>query len=153
VKARLAHALAVWFGCGHVPVAPGLAGTLGAIPLYLVVRPFGPLAVVGAAAVLTAIGVWASGVVERKLAIKDPQIVCIDEVAGVFVTWTVAPPTWAGLIAGVVLFRIFDQFKPWPARLAERRLGGGWGVMGDDVAAGLWGCAVLLAAHRTIGWP
>jgi len=74
VKPRIAHVLAVWFGCGHVPVAPGLAGTLGAIPLYLLVRPFGPLAVAGAAIVLTAIGVWAAGVVERKLAIKDPQI-------------------------------------------------------------------------------
>jgi phosphatidylglycerophosphatase A len=153
VKARLAHALAVWFGCGLVPVAPGLAGTLGAIPLYLIIRPFGALAVAGAAVVLTAIGVWAAGVVERRLAIKDPQIVCIDEVAGVFVTWIVAPPTWAGLIAAVVLFRIFDQLKPWPARLAERRLPGGLGVMGDDVFAGLWGCVVLLAARRFIGWP
>src|SRR5690348_11016476 len=108
MKARLAHTLAVWFGCGLVPVAPGLAGTLGAIPLYLVLRPLGPLGVTGAAIVLTAIGVWAAGVVERQLSIKDPQIVCIDEVAGVFVTWTVAPPTWAGLVAGVVLFRIFD---------------------------------------------
>jgi phosphatidylglycerophosphatase A len=153
VKARLAHALAVWFGCGLVPVAPGLAGTLGAIPLYLIIRPFGALAVAGAAVVLTAVGVWAAGVVERRLAIKDPQIICIDEVAGVFVTWIVAPPTWAGLIAGVVLFRIFDQFKPWPARLAERRLPGGLGVMGDDVFAGLWGCVVLLAARRFLGWP
>jgi len=153
VKPRIAHVLAVWFGCGHVPVAPGLAGTLGAIPLYLLVRPFGPLAVAGAAIVLTAIGVWAAGVVERKLAIKDPQIVCIDEVAGVFVTWTVAPATWPGLLAGVVLFRIFDQFKPWPARLAERRLPGGLGVMGDDVVAGLWGCLVLLVARQFLGWP
>jgi phosphatidylglycerophosphatase A len=56
--------------------------------------------------------------------------------------------TWTGLCAGVVLFRLFDQFKPWPARLAERRLPGGFGVMGDDVMAGLWGVAVLLIARR-----
>jgi phosphatidylglycerophosphatase A len=143
--------LAVWFGCGHVPRAPGLAGTLGAIPLYLVVRPLGLWAVALVAVVVTAAGIWASGVVERQLAIKDPQIVCIDEVAGVFVTWLAAPPTWAGLVAGVVLFRIFDQFKPWPARAAERRLPGGWGVMGDDVAAGVWGCAFLLLGRR-LGW-
>jgi phosphatidylglycerophosphatase A len=147
----LAHLVAVWFGCGHVPRAPGLAGTLGAIPLYLIVRPLGLGAVAVTALVLTVVGVWASGVVERKLAVKDPQIICIDEVAGVFVTWIAAPATWPGLIAGVVLFRIFDQFKPWPARLAERRLGGGLGVMGDDVMAGLWGCAVLLVARR-VGW-
>ena len=149
-RARLAHVLAVWFGCGHVPRAPGLAGTLGAIPLYLIVRPFGLGAVAVTALVVTVVGVWASGVMERKLARKDPQIVCIDEVAGVFVTWIAAPPTWAGLITGVVLFRIFDQWKPWPARAAER-LGGGAGVMLDDVAAGVWG-AVLLGVARALGW-
>ena len=90
-KARVAHVLAVWFGCGHVPRAPGLAGTLGAIPLYLVLRPFGLCAVAAAAVVVTVVGVWASGVVERKAGRKDPQIVCIDEVAGVFVTWLAAP--------------------------------------------------------------
>jgi phosphatidylglycerophosphatase A len=147
-RARVAHVLAVWFGCGHVPRAPGLAGTLGAIPLYLIVRPFGLGAVAATALVVTVVGIWASGVVERKLARKDPQIVCIDEVAGVFVTWLAAPPTWAGLLVGVALFRIFDQFKPWPARLAERRLGGGPGIMGDDVVAGLWGCAVLLIGRH-----
>ena len=149
-KARVAHVLAVWFGCGHVPRAPGLAGTLGAIPLYLIVRPFGLGAVAATALVVTVVGIWASGVVERKLARKDPQIVCIDEVAGVFITWLAAPPTWQGLLAGVVLFRIFDQFKPWPCRVAER-LGGGAGVMGDDVLAGVWGCALLLIARR-LGW-
>jgi phosphatidylglycerophosphatase A len=131
-----------------VPVAPGLAGTLGAIPLYLLVRPWGWPAVLATALVVTAIGIWAAGVVERELAVKDPQIICIDEVAGVLVTWTAAPSTWTGLVAGVVLFRLFDQFKPWPARLAERRLPGGFGVVGDDVLAGLWGVAVLLVARR-----
>jgi len=144
-SARVAHVLAVWFGCGHVPRAPGLAGTLGAIPLYLIVRRFGLGAVAATALVVTVVGICASGVVERKLARKDPQIVCIDEVAGVFVTWLAAPPTWAGLLVGVALFRIFDQFKPWPARAAERRLPGGWGIVLDDVFAGLWGALVLVA--------
>jgi phosphatidylglycerophosphatase A len=141
-----AHVLAVWFGCGHVPIAPGTVGTLGAIPLYLVVRPYGLGAVAAVAVVVTLVGVWAAGDVERRLGSKDPQIVCIDEVAGVFITWLAAPSTTAGLVAGVVLFRIFDQWKPWPARAAER-LGGGAGVMLDDVAAGVWGAAVLLIAR------
>jgi len=145
-----AHVLSVWFGCGHMPVAPGLTGTLGAIPLYLLLRPHGHGAVAAAALVVTLVGIWASGRVERRLGRKDPQIVCIDEVAGVLVTWIVAPPTTRALVAGVIAFRIFDQFKPWPARAAER-LGGGAGVMLDDVAAGLWGAAVLLAG-RTLGW-
>ena len=149
-RAWAAHILSVWFGCGHLPVMPGTWGTLGAIPLYLLVRPLGVGAVVATAVVVTVVGLWASGVVERRLGAKDPQIVCIDEVAGVFVTWIAAPPTWRGLIVGVVLFRIFDQWKPWPARAAER-LGGGAGVMLDDVAAGVWG-AGLLAVGRLLHW-
>jgi len=145
-----AHVIAVWFGCGHMPVAPGLTGTLGAIPLYLLLRPHGPVAVAVAAAVVTLVGIWAAGRVERRLGIKDPQMVCVDEVAGVLVTWIAAPMTTRALIAGVVAFRIFDQFKPWPARAAER-LGGGSGVMLDDVAAGVWGAAVLIAG-RALGW-
>ncbi len=142
----LAHVLAVWFGCGHVPKAPGLAGTLGAIPLYLIVRSRGPIVVAAVGVCITAIGIWASGRVARRLGTKDPQMICIDEVAGVFVTWIAAPRSLVGLVAGVVLFRLFDQFKPWPARLAERRLSGGTGIVLDDVFAGLWGAAVLLAA-------
>ena len=149
-RERLAHVLAVWFGCGHFPVAPGTAGTVGAVPLYLLLRPRGPAAILIAAVVVTAVGVWAAGIVERRVGTKDPQIVCIDEVAGVLVTWAAAPPTWAGLLAGFVLFRLFDQFKPWPARRAER-LPGGLGVMADDVVAGAWGALVVLGA-RAVGW-
>jgi len=81
---------------------------------------------------------------------KDPQIICIDEVAGVMVTWIAAPRTTVGLIAGFVLFRILDVWKPWPARLAERRLPGGAGIVFDDVLAGMWGALCLLGA-RSLG--
>ena len=145
-----AHVISVWFGCGHVPYAPGHSGTIGAIPLYLLVRPYGPLAVAATALVVTLVGIWSSGRVERRLGIKDPQIVCVDEVAGVLVTWIAAPPTWRALIVGGLAFRLFDQLKPWPARRLER-MGGGAGVMLDDVAAGVWGAAVVLAG-RALGW-
>jgi phosphatidylglycerophosphatase A len=145
-----AHVLSVWFGCGHVPYAPGHAGALGAIPLYLLVRPHGPFAVAAAALVVTLVGIWSSAYVERRLGKKDPQIVCIDEVAGVLTTWIVAPPTTRALVVGFVAFRLFDQIKPWPARAAER-LTGGLGIMLDDVAAGVWG-AVLILAGRAAGW-
>jgi len=144
----IAHVLSVWFGCGHVPVAPGLAGTAGAVPLYLVLRPHGLRAVAIAAFVVTAIGVWSSSRVCVRLHKKDPQIVVIDEVAGVLVAWLAAPVGWKGTLAGFVLFRLFDQFKPFPARLAERKLPLGWGVMFDDVFAGVWAAIVLLVARR-----
>jgi phosphatidylglycerophosphatase A len=139
----VAHVLATWFGCGHVPYAPGTAGTLGAVPLYLALRPLGHTAVAATALVLTAVGVWVADIVAKDTGLKDPQLVVIDEVAGVLVTLSVASPTWGSLAAGVVLFRVFDQTKPWPARKAERELPGGWGIVLDDVAAGLWGAAVL----------
>jgi phosphatidylglycerophosphatase A len=104
----------------------------------------GHLAVGTAALLITAIGIWVADVVAKDLGRKDPQIVVIDEVAGVLLTLSVAPPTWLGLAAGVVLFRIFDQTKPWPARMAERKLPGGWGIVLDDVAAGAWAAAALL---------
>jgi len=146
----VAHVVAVWFGCGHVPIAPGTAGTAGAIPLYLLLRPHGPLAVAAAAVVITLVGIWAAGRVERRLGGKVPQIVVVDEVAGVLVTWIAAQPTTRALVVGFVAFRLFDQFKPWPARRAER-LKGGPGIVLDDVAAGVWGAAVLLVG-RALGW-
>jgi phosphatidylglycerophosphatase A len=136
-----AHVIAVWFGCGHVPRAPGTAGTLGAVPLYLALRSFGPLAVAAAALAVTVVGMWAAGRV---------QIVCVDEVAGVLVAWVAAPATLAGLLAGFVAFRVFDHVKPWPARAAER-LGGGAGIVLDDIVAGAWAATILVAA-RALGW-
>jgi phosphatidylglycerophosphatase A len=147
VSYRLAYWLSIWFGCGRVPKAPGTAGTLGAIPLYLLLAHLGgPIAVAAAALAVTAVGLWSSTQVARRLGIKDPQIVCIDEGAGVLITLVAAPAGWKGLLAGVVLFRLFDQFKPPPARQAER-LPEGWGLLMDDVFAGLWGAAVLVAAR------
>jgi phosphatidylglycerophosphatase A len=148
---RIAHVLAVWFGCGHVPRAPGTAGTVGAIPLFLAVRPHGLAATVLAAALVTVIGVWASGIVAARLGQHDPQIVCIDEVAGVLVTLLAAPFTPAGIVAGFVCFRVFDHTKPWPAGPAER-LPGGWGVMVDDLVAGVWGAGVMLILRQVAGW-
>lgn len=150
MKYRLAYVLAIWFGCGRFPMAPGTAGTVGAIPLYLLLARGGPLAVAVGAVVVTLVGVWAATQVVRKTGIKDPQIVCIDEAAGVLITLVVAPYDWKGVLASVVLFRIFDQWKPWPARWAEK-LREGWGVVMDDVFAGLWGVVFVLAA-RALGW-
>ncbi len=147
---RLAYVLSIWFGCGRFPKAPGTAGTLGAIPLYLLLRYLGGAPAVAAAALLiTAVGIWSSNQVVRRLGVKDPQIVCIDEVAGVLITLVAAPANLTGLVVGVVLFRVFDQFKPPPARAAER-LPEGWGVVMDDVLAGLWGVVVLVIA-RAVG--
>jgi phosphatidylglycerophosphatase A len=102
-----------------------------------------------AALIVACVGIWAANAVACELGQKDPQIIVIDEVAGVLVTLSVAPPTWAALVIGVVLFRVFDQTKPWPARVAEARLPGGWGIVLDDIAAGVWGALAMAALHAT----
>jgi phosphatidylglycerophosphatase A len=147
----LAYTLSIWFGCGLVPLAPGTAGSLGALPLYLLLRPWGTSYVLFAALVVTVVGLWASHRTARLLGQKDPQIVCIDEVAGVLFTCAAAPIGWTGTIVAFALFRIADQLKPWPARVAEKRLPGGWGIMMDDLFAAAWAMAILLGA-RKIGW-
>jgi phosphatidylglycerophosphatase A len=147
----VAYVLSIWFGCGLVPIAPGTAGTLGALPLYAVLRPWGPAAVASGAVAVTAVGLWASHRTARRLGQKDPQIICIDEVAGVLFTWAAAPPGVVGTVVGFVLFRIFDQLKPWPARAAERELPGGWGIMLDDLCAAAWAAAMVLSA-RWLGY-
>lgn len=143
-KTRLAYLVALWFGCGLAPIAPGTCGTLGALPLYFVVRSHGPLAILAAAVVVTLVGIWAADVVAAHERAKDPQIIVVDEVAGVLVALAAAPPTLAGAAAGVVLFRVFDITKPFPARAAER-LPGGVGVVVDDLVAGAWAAAALFA--------
>jgi phosphatidylglycerophosphatase A len=148
---KAAFWLALWFGCGLFPGAPGTAGTIGALPLYFLLALGGPPAIAAGAVVLTFVGIWAAGRVALQLNKKDPQVVCIDEVAGVMIALAVAPRTFAGIATAVVLFRLTDQVKPWPARMLERRCPGGWGIVLDDVAAGVWAAVGVLIGRR-LGW-
>jgi phosphatidylglycerophosphatase A len=148
---KAAFWLALWFGCGLFPGAPGTAGTVGALPLYFLLALGGPVAIAAGAVVLTFVGIWAAGRVAIQLDKKDPQVVCIDEVAGVMIALVVAPRTFAGIATAVVLFRLTDQIKPWPARMLERRCPGGWGIVLDDVAAGVWAAVGVLVGRR-LGW-
>jgi phosphatidylglycerophosphatase A len=148
---RFARRLATWFGCGLVPVAPGTAGSVGALPVYLVAVLGGRAVVLAAAVLVTAVGVWAATLVERESRTKDPQEVVIDEVAGMLITLLpVAAPSWQSVGAGFVIFRILDSLKPWPVRDFEK-LPSGWGIVFDDVAAGILG-AVILEGMGAIGW-
>lgn len=145
----VAWILATWFGCGRVPLAPGTMGTLGAVPLYLAAMHLGGRAGVGAVAVVvTLVGVWAASVLARDLGQKDPQIVVVDEVAGMLVTMLPAGvASWRAIAIGFVLFRALDVVKPWPVRRFEV-LPGGWGIVMDDVVAGIIGAAIMFALVR-----
>ena len=144
--------LSVWFGCGYSPRAPGTVGAVGALPVFALAQLGGPFTVFFTGVLVTVVGIWASGRVARQMRVEDPQIIVIDEVAGVLLTLAVAPRGWLGLLAGFVLFRTFDILKPWPVRRFER-LPLGFGIMMDDVAAAALAAAVLLALQLLNVWP
>jgi len=144
---------AVWVatcgGLGYFPIGPGSVGAalgvafvVGLARLPLPTIWVSVLVGVGAAAILV-LGVGASGAAERHFRRKDPGQVVIDEVVGQMVTFLAYPRSgWKGLLAGYVIFRALDVIKPFPARRLEH-LAGGWGIMLDDVAAGVWSLAVF----------
>lgn len=142
---------AVWIatfgGTGYFPVAPGTAGAaVGVLIVWAIAHvPVSRLEVsaiiLGVALVLTAVGIWASGRAEKYFGRLDPGPVVIDEVVGQMITLLLRPDApWKWLIAGFLLFRVFDTTKPFPARRAEHAPGG-WGIMLDDVVAGCYGLA------------
>jgi phosphatidylglycerophosphatase A len=144
----LAVVLSTWFGCGFFPVAPGTAGSLGAlvaVPLWL---HFGlaPAWLLVLALMWFPSAVWAAGETARGYQRKDPGLVVIDEVLGQWVTLAGATRlNWKSTLIGFVLFRLFDIWKPGPVRRFES-LPGGYGIVADDLAAGVLGALVLYAA-------
>ena len=133
-------ALATGAGSGYAPVAPGTFGSLVGVALWALWRALGGVSQGGYAlgcALLAAVGVWAAGRAEVIFGRHDDGRITIDEVAGMLLSlaWLPARPEVAGL--GFVLFRVFDIWKPFPARRAER-LPGGLGVVADDLVAGVY---------------
>jgi phosphatidylglycerophosphatase A len=135
--------LATWGGCGFSPFAPGTVGTLGAIPLYLLLARLPLAAYLGATLLLTVLACWVAGRAQEIYGEHDPGKIVIDEVAGYLVTMAGMPLSWQGVVAGFFLFRLFDIVKPPPARLIDQRLTSGTGVVLDDIVAGLYACACL----------
>lgn len=142
--------LATGFGSGYAPVAPGTAGSAVGLLLFW---PLAALSVpwqIGACTVLFVIGSLASTRVARALGRKDPGLIVVDEIVGMWITLVGLPFTPAVALAGFVLFRVMDVLKPWPARSLEN-VPEGWGVMADDVAAGIY--AHLLLRVALLVWP
>jgi phosphatidylglycerophosphatase A len=131
--------IVTWFGAGLSPVMPGTAGSLAALPFAVLIAWFGaPWMLVPAAIAVFILGTWASDVYCRRAGIKDPGLIVIDEVAGQWLTLSIAPVAFWPYVIGFVLFRIFDMVKPWPIGWADRRVSGGFGVMVDDVLAAIY---------------
>ena len=135
---RLALVLATWGGVGFSPLAPGTAGTLAAIPVFLLLALLPWWLYVVSVLAIAILACWAAEEAERIFGEEDSHCVVIDEAVGFFVTMTAVPVTGTYLIAGFCLFRLFDILKPPPLRFVERTVPGGWGVVLDDVLAGIY---------------
>ncbi|PTR22461.1 phosphatidylglycerophosphatase [Luteibacter sp. OK325] len=136
--------IACGFGSGLAPKAQGTFGSLAAILPWLLLRGLSVPAWFGVIVVAFAIGVWACNVAGRILGVDDHRSLVWDEFVGLWITLLPAlvAPWWA-VIAGFLLFRLFDVWKPWPIAWFDRRVKGGFGVMLDDVIAGLFAGVVL----------
>jgi phosphatidylglycerophosphatase A len=149
-----ASVIATWFGVGLLPFMPGTWGSLAALPFaWIIAWLFGARALLLAAAVLFVIGWWAAAQVTRASGVEDAGSIVVDEVAGQWLALVVTPPDLIAYALGFVLFRLFDIAKPWPARWADETLGGGFGVMADDVVAGFYAATALLLFLLVTGRP
>ncbi|MCH9007885.1 phosphatidylglycerophosphatase A [candidate division KSB1 bacterium] len=132
---------------GYVPFAPGTAGSILGLFLYWAIPGSESFGLLAAILLLFLLGVWSAKAVEQVTGVEDNQIIVIDEIVGVLVTLMFFEKSFTWLVVGCILFRFFDIVKLYPARRAEE-LPGGWGVMLDDVVAGIYS----LVSLRTIQW-
>ena len=153
-KTKWAWALGTFFGAGLLKPGPGTYGSVAAALLwYAAAHAFQPTFVtlaIGttvAAIVITLIGIPASTLVARESGREDPGFVVVDEIAGQLIALIAIRPDWKHAVLSLILFRLFDIFKPWPIRKFEA-LPEGTGIMLDDVAAGVLALIVALVAGR-----
>ncbi|MEQ5774068.1 phosphatidylglycerophosphatase A [Thalassospira sp. NFXS8] len=152
-------ASATWFYSGKVPKAPGTAGSFAALPLgWLLIMAGGNTTLLIATTLVFIYGVFISDSYSKMIGIHDPGEIVIDEVAGQWLCLLPLPlaATWmdvAWVLLAFVVFRFFDILKPWPIRWVDRRVGGGFGIMLDDIFAGAFGMALLtLISHLAGGF-
>lgn len=159
---RFAYLFATGAGAGLIPVAPGTFGSIEGAAIFACISlattgagPYSPgiqagywFLLIAVNLLVLAVGVWSSGRVARLMRQADPGRVVIDEVSGQMISLTplLFAPTWQSILLGFVLFRAFDILKPYPISRLER-LPAGWGIMMDDVAAGILAAGVLLVVR------
>ena len=146
MKRFLVYTLGTGFGSGYAPIAPGTAGSLLALIIYFLF-PLNSFYWLTISIMLFFAGVWAGFKIEKDKG-EDPGLVVIDEMVGQWLTVLFLPPTLVTLLTGFILFRLFDIFKPYPVNKSQK-LKGGWGIMIDDVLAGIYATIILHALHLT----
>jgi len=138
--------VALGLGSGLSPKAPGTAGTLIAVPLVYFLQQQSLLIYTLVTLFVLATGSWVCGYAARKLQVHDHPAIVYDEVAGFLITMYMIPASWNLMLSGFILFRFFDAVKPWPISWCDKNIHGGFGIMFDDVVAGVFSllCLMLL---------
>jgi len=139
--------LGLGFGSGLAPKAPGTFGTLAAIPVFLLLQPLAIELYLLITVIAFFVGITICQQSADWLGKDDPSAVVWDEIVGYLVTMIAAPAGWVWVVIGFVLFRLFDILKPWPISIADRELHGGFGIMFDDVIAGVFAAIGLQLIH------
>ena len=140
------HFLALGFGSGLIQPAPGTWGTLAAVPLYwafMSINSFGMLGLLILTSLMFLVGIYLCGKTATDVGTHDHGAIVWDEFVGYFVSLIALPPTILNITLAFILFRIFDIAKPWPIKWVDRKIHGGFGIMFDDVVAGIMACLCL----------
>jgi phosphatidylglycerophosphatase A len=148
---RLIRIIATGFGSGYAPIAPGTAGTIIGIPVYLAVSHFSWPFYLMTLIIFSFLAIYVSREAEKIFNEKDSQRIVIDEIVGLLFTLFLVSPTVVHIALGFALFRLFDIIKIPPADLCQK-LPGGYGIVADDVAAGIYANVILLISIKFLGF-
>lgn len=145
IKAKMSnpiHFLAFGFGSGLSPWAPGTMGTIAAIPLYYLLSTLDLWVYLSATVIISLVGIYLCGKTSADMQVHDHGGIVWDEIAGFLITMIAIPFSWQNILIGFVLFRFFDIIKPWPIKAIDKHVQGGFGIMLDDILAGIfaWIC-------------
>ncbi len=135
--------LALGFGSGLAPKAPGTFGTLMAIPLFLCISGFTAIGYGIIVVLMSIAGIYLCEKAAKEIGVHDHPAIVWDEFVGFLITMFMVPVSWQSVVSGFILFRLFDIFKPWPISVADKKLSGGFGIMFDDILAGLASLAIM----------
>ncbi|UUO23072.1 phosphatidylglycerophosphatase A [Colwellia sp. M166] len=140
------HFLALGFGSGLAPKAPGTFGTLAAVPLFLLLAPLSSPLYLLLLIVMSVAGIYICGKAAEDAGVPDHGAIVWDEFVGFLITMFLIPISWQSILVGFLLFRLFDIFKPWPISYLDKNCHGGLGIMLDDIVAGIaaWACMMFI---------
>lgn len=148
-----AHFIALGFGSGLSPKAPGTMGSLAALPLYyLLTLGLSPIAILLLSLPLFLFGIWVCEVAGHNLGVHDHGAIVWDEIVAMFAVLALAPQTLLGALLAFGVFRLFDIWKPWPIGWLDARVGGGFGVMVDDALAAVYAVGLQWVVWRGVAY-